>query len=127
MRTVVRASLAALALCAIAGTAMAQRDHFHGDIHHFRDHDMDYWRGGHWFNGPHGGRAGWWWIVGDTWYFYPAPVYPYPDPYLPPGMAPAPAPAPAPVATWYYCPNPQGYYPYVGQCSVPWQPVPAQQ
>jgi hypothetical protein len=25
---------------------------------------------------------------------------------------------------WYYCPSPAGYYPYVQQCSGPWQPVP---
>ena len=25
---------------------------------------------------------------------------------------------------WYYCQNPAGYYPYVRQCAVPWQPVP---
>jgi len=27
--------------------------------------------------------------------------------------------------SWYYCTNPAGYYPYVTQCSVAWQPVPA--
>lgn len=26
---------------------------------------------------------------------------------------------------WYYCSDPAGYYPYVGQCSTAWQPVPA--
>lgn len=123
----VRAALAACVIATLGVPAMAQRDdhfrddHFRGDIHHFRDHDLDYWRGGRWFHGPHEGRDGWWWIVGDSWYFYPAPVYPYPDPYLPPTVAPAPG------ATWYYCANPQGYYPYVAQCAVPWQPVPAQQ
>lgn len=127
MRTVVRASLASiLLLSAFAGTAMAQRDdHFRGDIHNFRDHDLDFWRGGRWFHGPHGGRDGWWWIVGGAWYFYPAPIYPYPDPYLPATVAPPP-PGPTPAPTWYYCPKPQGYYPYVGECTVPWQPVPAQ-
>jgi len=24
---------------------------------------------------------------------------------------------------WYYCPNPQGYYPYVRDCSDGWQRV----
>jgi hypothetical protein len=28
-------------------------------------------------------------------------------------------------ATWYYCSNPAGYYPYVTQCNTGWQPVPA--
>ncbi|HUZ71675.1 MAG TPA: hypothetical protein VMU87_01710 [Stellaceae bacterium] len=70
---------------------------------------------------PFGGRLGWWWVVGPTWYFYPAPIYPYPypDPYVPPVVTAPPA------ATWYYCSNPAGYYPYVPQCPVPWQPVQA--
>jgi hypothetical protein len=107
-----------------------------GDIRHFRDHDFDRWRGGRWYHGRHLGRVGWWWIVGGIWYFYTTPVYPYPNPYLPPVVvvppAPAPAPAPAPVPEppaqpqyWYYCPNPPGYYPYVAQCATNWQQVPA--
>jgi len=88
------------------------------DIHHFNDHDFDRWRGGHWYHGWHGGRAGWWWLVGADWYFYPGPVYPYPNPYVPPYAAPG---APA----WYYCPPAQTYYPYVASCPVPWQTVPA--
>ncbi len=89
---------------------------WHGDIHHFQDRDFGIWRGGRWFHGPHGGRAGWWWIVGGVWYFYPAPVYPYPDPYTPPVVA-------APPQTYYWCPNPAGYYPQVPACPVPWQAV----
>jgi hypothetical protein len=27
--------------------------------------------------------------------------------------------------SWYYCSSPAGYYPYVSQCSVSWQTVPA--
>ena len=26
---------------------------------------------------------------------------------------------------WYYCQAPRGYYPYVRQCAIPWQRVPA--
>lgn len=95
------------------------RDHWHGDMHRFRDHDLGMWRAGHWHHEFHDGRVGWWWVAGGVWYFYPAPVYPYPDPYLPPGAPVAAAP------TWYYCANPPGYYPYVGGCLVPWQAVPA--
>ncbi|HXQ51795.1 MAG TPA: hypothetical protein VN802_11925 [Stellaceae bacterium] len=124
MRIIARALLAAcLVVFALGGAAMAQRDdHWRGggDMHRFHEHDFDRWRGGSWFHGPHEGRDGWWWIVGPDWYFYPAPVYPYPDPYLPPVVA-----APAPQPSWYYCTNPQGYYPYVPRCTVPWQPVPA--
>jgi len=95
-------------------------EHWHGDIHSFRDHDLDYWHGGHWFHGPHGGRKGWWWVLGNAWYFYPAPVYPYPNPYIPPVMAPPP---PA-VTYWYYCRHPRGYYPYVPACYGRWHEVP---
>ena len=112
-------------------------DHWRGDIRLFHDRDFDHWRGGYWHHGRHGGRLGWWWVVGGLWYFYPAAVYPYPDPYQPPVVmverpptvvAPAPVAPPAPVAApqyWYYCQNPQGYYPYVAQCGSLWQKVPA--
>jgi len=33
--------------------------------------DPGRWRGGYWHHGEHGGRFGWWWVVGDGWYFYP--------------------------------------------------------
>jgi hypothetical protein len=91
------------------------------DIHRFHDYDYGLWREGHWFRGRHGGRLGWWWIVGDGWYFYPQPIYPYPDPYRPPVVAGPPSPGPV----YYYCPRPRGYYPYVPNCPSGWQAVPA--
>ena len=69
--------------------------------------------------------------------YYPDPYYyGYPPPvvYAPPPAYYAPAPAPMPQATgpapqaaanWYYCANPQGYYPYVPTCSVAWRQVAA--
>ncbi|MGH7090725.1 MAG: hypothetical protein ACREFQ_17655 [Stellaceae bacterium] len=127
MKMFVRAALGATLVIALGGTAFAQRDEHHdghfrgerfrGDIHRFGDHDLDFWRSGRWFHGVHEGRRGWWWTVGPSWYFYPAPFYPYPDPYLPPTVAPGAAPL------WYYCTNPPGYYPYVAACAVPWRPV----
>jgi hypothetical protein len=136
MRHLARALLAATVLAvASGGPALAQRDehrerrddHREGwrhdrDIHHFGDRDFDAWRGGRWSHVRHGGRFGWWWVVGGQWYFYPQPVYPYPDPYIPPVVRAAPVPG----ATWYYCANPAGYYPYVARCALPWRPVPAQ-
>jgi hypothetical protein len=89
------------------------------DIRRFHEHDFDRWRGGRWVHVRHGGRFGWWWVVGPSWYFYPAPIYPYPNPYTPPYAAPG---GPA----WYFCPPAQAYYPYVPSCPVPWQIVPAQ-
>ncbi len=121
----VRAAILALALGSAivgAGSLPARADErphwWHDDIHHFHEHDMGVWRHGHWYHGAHAGRAGWWWIVGGVWYFYPAPVYPYPDPYVPPVVA-------APPPTYYWCANPPGYYPQVPACVVPWQAVPA--
>lgn len=92
-----------------------RHDAFRGDIRHFREHDINVWHGGRWYHGPHGGRRGWWWIAGGTWYFYPAPIYPYPDPYLPPPIG-----APLASGYWYYCDDPPGYYPYVAACRLPW-------
>ena len=79
--------------------------------------------------------------------YYPPSYYPYHYAYPPvviqqaappvyieqgtPEAAPAPAtPAAQAGNYWYYCNNPQGYYPYVQQCPQPWQkvsPVPAGQ
>jgi hypothetical protein len=98
--------------------------HWEGDIHRFHEHDWDRWRGGRWYHGRHSGRDGWWWIVGGLWYFYPQPVYPYPNPYVPPVVV-APTAPPPPPANYYYCDNPAGYYPYVPTCRVPWRLVPA--
>jgi len=135
-----RGAIVTVALAASAATAVAVAapapvwadDHWwHDDIHHFHEHDIAVWRGGRWFHGDHGGRLGWWWIVGGVWYFYPAPIYPYPDPFLPPGAVAGPPVAPQPVAPpapaqYYYCDNPPGYYPYVSTCPTPWRAVPAQ-
>jgi hypothetical protein len=124
MRFMKAALCAAVLLPVLASPGMAQRheggrEGWHGDIGHFRGRDFDHWSGGRWYNGDHFGRSGWWWIVGPSWYFYPAPVYPYPNPYVPPVVV-----APRPNY-WYYCPNPPGYYPYVPACPTPWQAVPA--
>jgi hypothetical protein len=100
------------------------------------------WRGGHWVQGWHGPRYGWWWTVGSSWYLYPRPVYPYPA-YLPPPVASAdefypndvrdygqgyqrgPDGNPQRPEYWYFCQNPEGYYPYVQDCAD-WQQEPAQ-
>jgi hypothetical protein len=128
--------MGAVALCAVLLPAPAKADHrgggpssaghwagaegwhyhggWHGDIRHF---DHDYWHGGHWWHGDYRGRLGWWWIVGPDWYWYSEPIYPYPDPYLPPGAAPG---------YWYWCDYYQQYYPFVGACPSGWRAVPAQ-
>lgn len=47
-------------------------------------YELARWRGGHWIHAHRGERLGWWWVVGDSWYMYPGPVYPYPDLYVRP-------------------------------------------
>jgi len=70
-------------------------------------------------------------------YYYPPAYYYGPRVYYPEPLVLAPAapayyiqqdnPAvPPPGGYWYYCRNPQGYYPQVQQCPTPWQQVPAQ-
>lgn len=82
-----------------------------------------YWHGGHWVHGWHMGHDGWWWVIGTAWYFYPAPVYPYPEPPL---VVVTPPPPPLiPPQYYYYCPNPPGYYPGLPGCPIGWQLVPA--
>jgi hypothetical protein len=115
----------------LAVPAMADNWRYHGNnIRTFRHYDYNAWRHGHWYHGWRGGRYAWWWYGGGIWYPYAAPIYPYPNPYLPPTVvvqqvAPQPQPLQPQSQSWYYCPNPQGYYPYVPQCNVPWQSVPA--
>lgn len=76
------------------------------------------------------------WIVGPRWvdpypytypyrYYYPAPqplvIREYPEVYI---QQQSPAPPSAPEQTyWYYCPSPQGYYPYIKDCPSGWMKV----
>jgi hypothetical protein len=103
----------------------AHRPPWRGDIRHFHRYDFHTWQRGRWHREHHGGRLGWWWVVGPSWYFYPAPVYPYPNPYVPPVIVVSPTPENEPQY-WYYCADPEGYYPYVEECAEEWQPVPAE-
>ena len=118
-----------------SGGVHGQAGGFHGhDIHHFGGHDLGVWRSGHWARGWHGERFGWWWTFGAPWWYaYPAPIYPYPDPYIPSTVIVEQAPAltgPPPIQYWYYCDSPKGYYPYVSACPSSWRlvlPAPSNQ
>ena len=61
-------------------------------------------------------------------YYYP-PYYYAPPPvvYTPPPViyTPPPVVISEPQQYWYYCDNPQGYYPYVASCSTGWRRVTA--
>ena len=96
----------------------AERHDFGGrDYRHFNPSERHAWEGGHWMQGWHDNRFGWWWGTDLGWFLYPQPVYPYPA-YVPPVAAGPPQP-------WYYCDDPPGYYPYVPNCRLPWRQVPA--
>jgi hypothetical protein len=102
---------------------------FHGrDFGHFGARELHAWRGGGWRHELHDGRFAWWWVTNGFWYLYPVPIYPYPT-YVPPAIvAQQPPPVPTglpPTQSWYFCDNPQGYYPYVASCNGPWHEVPA--
>lgn len=105
---------------------------YHGRIERFHEHDWGVWRGGHWSREMHEGRYGWWWVVGGLWYFYPSPVYPWPDPYVPPVVTlpppqvqPASPPPPPQPQVWYFCTSTNSYYPYTPSCPEGWRTVPA--
>ena len=130
MRKITSLFLATALMVASAATpALAERNHWHDhDIHRFHEHDYARWRSGRWVHGPHQGREGWWWTINGNWYFYRAPVYPFPDPYIPSVIYTEPVPAaPVPAAPnfVYYCPDPAGYYPYVIDCYNAWQRMPS--
>ena len=93
---------------------------WHGNIARFHEHDWGVWRGGHWTHAHHGGRLGWWWVVGPSWYFYPAPVYPYPSPWEPADVI---VTGPPPAQFWYYCDATRNYYPYVLVCPGGWRAI----
>lgn len=95
-----------------------QRGPWHGDIRQFHDHDFFRWRSGHWSRGVHNNRVGWWWVTNGLWYYYSSPIFPYPNPFIPSGIAVSPS---ALGQTYYYCDNPAGYYPYVPRCNGAWR------
>ncbi|HEY8099772.1 MAG TPA: hypothetical protein VIF82_03390 [Burkholderiaceae bacterium] len=82
----------------------------------------------------HGPRIGFA-IGGSLWWPGPGYYAPYYYPYPPIVTTPAPPPVyieqsqassastASQSAYWYYCDHPQGYYPYIKQCSDQWQKV----
>jgi hypothetical protein len=97
------------------------------------------WRG-HGFHAGHGWRGYGWRGAGVTvgvgpyWGLYGWPYgwpygYPYAYPYTYPSQIyvqpsqPLSVEPPSSPPVWYYCDNPQGYYPYVQQCPGGWRTV----
>jgi hypothetical protein len=59
---------------------------------------------------------------GEPYPYYPPVVVTPPQVYVEPAPQTPNPPPPAP-SYWYYCEEPQGYYPYVQQCPNGWRPV----
>ncbi len=90
------------------------------------------WKIGHWQQGWHRGRYGWWWRTRHRWFFYLTPIRPYPPYY---GSGPIPltgGPAvgspflmepPPPTQLRWYCLSPPGFYPFVTSCMGGWVAV----
>ena len=98
---------------------------YHGhDFGHFTPGERHAWEHGEWRHSWHNGHLGWWWFAGGSWFFYPQPIYPYPAYVGPDYYYNYDDEYGAPPYYWYYCEDPQGYYPYVKACNGPWQPVP---
>lgn len=74
--------------------------------------------------GPTWWGPGWGW--GGPYYpYYPGYSY-YPPPVIvqePREIYTQPAPPAEEPVYWYYCPDPQGYYPYVKKCPKGWMKV----
>ena len=124
--------------CAYAG---GHGGGYHGHGGHgygggYHGHGWYGYGGGYWgypafsfyFGAPYYGYP----LYGYPSYGYPSYAYPY---YYPPGMITAPSSPPVyiqqnppsaqqnPPGYWYYCNDPQGYYPDVKECPGGWQQV----
>ncbi|MGB8856681.1 MAG: hypothetical protein WCC58_08440 [Burkholderiales bacterium] len=124
VRFAVIASLFVLAIASNAAWAGGQRHGgWHGGGH-------GHWGGGHWRGnvGLYIGAPLFWPYYSYAPAYYPQPVVVAPAPQVvyveqaPPVVAP-----PAAQQYWYYCGNPQGYYPNVQACPGGWQKVLPQQ
>ena len=98
------------------------------------------WGGGHYGGGygygGHYGHSNYGFYFGAPFYSYPYNSFPYQYPYYyPPAVVTVPVTPPVyiqqsppaaqqnPTGYWYYCTNPEGYYPYIKECPNGWQQV----
>ena len=101
------------------------------------------WNRGRWIHDRHGGRLGWWWVVGPSWYYYPRPhSFIVPQPVVvqqqppvviqqaPPPVvvqqAPQPVMAPPPSPVLYYCKATGTHYPETMSCPGGWSTMTAE-
>jgi len=77
-----------------------------------------YWGPRYWGSSVWVGPGFWW---GSPYYAYP--YYASPPVVQQPPVYVEPTAPPQEPQYWYYCQNPQGYYPYVQQCPNGWMKV----
>ncbi len=118
------ATLGLLLLAAIVPASDADANH-----RHWRPRVGVYIGGPIWWGSPFYHPNPYWYAPPPVYYSSPPVVYsspPAPTVYVeqtPAASAPAPQAA-APAANfWYFCRDPEGYYPYVKECKSQWEPV----
>lgn len=124
-------ALLAVALAAVCGGAAAQ-----ATVMVRGGHGGHGWHGGGGWHGGWHGRSSFGVTIGGPLYWPSYPSYPsysyYPPAYYynpPPVVVVPPATPPTyieqgnPDQYWYFCADPQGYYPYVKECPRGWQQV----
>jgi len=94
------------------------------DFAHLTPADHVAWSHGGWRHAWHHGHYGWWWVANGGWFFYPEPIYPYPEYIGSEYYYDYDEMYGTPDYYWYYCEDPPGYYPYVKYCNTGWQAVP---
>lgn len=87
--------------------------HYHGHRgHHGHGSSYRIWIGPGW-------RPGWWGSAYPCYRYYSY----YQPPVVIPGQPQLPEPSQEQETYWYYCEDPQGYYPYVKSCPGGWMKV----
>jgi hypothetical protein len=69
--------------------------------------------------------VGWGWYAPSPYFYYPAPVMVAPS-SPPTYIESVPAQQTPASNDWFYCDNPDGYYPHIKECPGGWRTVPAQ-
>jgi hypothetical protein len=118
--------LALLFACTIPGYAVERGASHGGSGPHGggEHHGRGDWHGGVWIGPGWGGWGGWgpWWW-GPPYYPYYHPYYPY-DTETPAVIQQQPPVYVQPEEQyWYFCRNPEGYYPYIKKCPSGWLKV----
>jgi hypothetical protein len=124
----VLAVLVLLFASALHEYAYGQQSHHGGGGHHGGHHGGgSHFSGSIWIGPGWGGWGPWWWGAPYYPYYSYYPYYPYYSPPVviqqQPPIYVEPTPQPEEQSYWYYCPNPQGYYPYVKRCPKGWMKV----